>query len=274
MEILCVKKQLDINRAIRLYRDEKLPTTKVSKMIGCAVQTLILRLRENGIKIRSCGNHMEKCSFETMRHEYEDLQMSTYQIANKHHMSSSAILGRLTRGGVKLRDRTEAIQISHGNIPKSEYLKICSRYKENKHESCGDIAKDYNVHKSTISMILRECGIIPERFGPRIKTYNGGITPLHTRIRHCEKGRIWKRECMARDNYICQISGVRGGRLAVHHLKSFSHIFNEFLALNSDLNPDKDCDILFDLSQQYYPFWDIDNGITLSKEIHRKLHKR
>jgi len=266
------RKIIDIEKAIRLYRDERLPTTKVSKIVGCSVQTLITRLREKGVDIRSNGNHMEKCSFDTLQYEYEILEFSTSEIARRYNMSSASVWERLVKGGVKMRDRKKQATEANTKVSVSEHSKICLRYQTNRYESCADIACDYDVHKTSIAAILKKYGIDPEHSGARIKSYKGGITPLHTRIRHCEKGQIWRRECMARDNYTCQSTGQHGGKLEVHHIKPFAQIFEEFLSTNSGLDPEKDCDILFDLAQYCDPFWDTDNGITLSKEAHDALH--
>lgn len=68
-----------------------------------------------------------------------------------------------------------------------------------------------------------------------------------------EKGRRieglkeWKNEVMIRDNYTCQITGKRGGDLNVHHLNSY-HWDKEHRT-------------------------DINNGITISKKIHKLFHK-
>lgn len=266
------KKQIDIGKAIRLYRDEGKSTPEVSKIVGCAVQTLIVRLREVGVQIRSSGEFRQKIDFNTLQHEYEDLEMSTSAIAKKHGMSSATIFQRLVRGGVKLRNRQEALVKALGKISVSEHPTICERYTTNKHESCVDIARDYGVKRDTIAKILKKNGIIPEHSGARIKSYKGGITPLHTRIRHCENAEFWRRACMERDDYKCRITGETG-KLAVHHYpKSFSKLFDEFLALHDDLNSTENYDQLFALSGDFKPFWNIDNGMTVTKEMHIKLH--
>jgi hypothetical protein len=222
--------------------------------------------------IRPNGWDKQKIDFETIQYEYEKLKMSTPAIADKHGMNPNSVWERLVKNGVKMRDRKEEAIKANTKIPVIEHKVICERYKTNKSESCADIAKDYDVNKSTIMSILKANGISPEHFGARIKSYKGGITPLHTRIRNCEKSQIWKRECMNRDNYTCQTTGERGGKLEVHHIKVFSQIFEEFLSLNSHLNPENDCDQLFYLAQQYDPFWDIDNGTTFSEKTHHALH--
>ena len=50
-----------------------------------------------------------------------------------------------------------------------------------------------------------------------------------------------------RDNYTCQLSGQIGGKLVVHHLNGYMLSESERL--------------------------DINNGITLTEEIHKKFHK-
>lgn len=207
-----------------------------------------------------------------MRHEYEDLEMSTTDIAKKHQMRSSSVWERLVKGGVQMRDQKEETIKANTKILISEHAVICERYNTNKYESCADIAKDYGVAKGTIATILKKNDIIPEHNGARIKSYKGGITKLHTRIRNCENTEFWRRACMERDNYKCRISGETG-KLEVHHYpKQFSKMFNAFLAKNPNLNPISDCDKLFCLAQDYDPFWDIDNGMTVTEEIHKKLH--
>ncbi len=265
-------KQIDIEKAIRLYRDEKRNTPEVSKAVGCSVQTLITRLRDYGIEIRSAGESRRKVDFETIRHEYEDLEMSTTSIACKHEMNAVSIWERLIRGGVSMRDQKEESIKANSKIPESEYKGICKRYTTNENESCSDIAKDYNVCKSTIATILRKNGIIPEHQGARIKSYKGGITKLHTRIRHCEKAEFWRRACMERDCYKCRITGEKDSLQVHHYPLQFSKIFNKFLADHSDLNPILDCDELFLLSQDHEPFWDINNGMTVTSKMHKKLH--
>lgn len=57
----------------------------------------------------------------------------------------------------------------------------------------------------------------------------------------------WRKKCYERDDYTCQITGKRGVELCVHHLYSY----NKYKCLRTVL----------------------DNGITVSKEIHELFHK-
>ena len=65
--------------------------------------------------------------------------------------------------------------------------------------------------------------------------------------RHIEGYDDFIKQVLERDDYTCQITGKRGGKLEVHHLNCFS----DFKEGRTDMN----------------------NGITLSKEIHKLFHK-
>lgn len=57
----------------------------------------------------------------------------------------------------------------------------------------------------------------------------------------------WRTKVFQRDGFKCQICGQVGGELNAHHIKSFA----------------KHVDLRFD----------IDNGVTLCKECHKRVHK-
>ena len=263
----------EIKEIINLYVDENKSATAISKIYNCTPSTILNYLNNNNIKTKDGGHWNKKVEFEQIKYDYEVLKLSTVKIAEKYNMNPVSIWERLKNGGVIIKTQKEAVADSSRKILLSEHQKICDLYLNDKTNSCGKIAKQYGVNKSTIANILRKNGIVIEKnFGERNASWKGGITPLHTKIRNCEKAEFWKRACLERDEYKCKISGVNKDLQVHHYPLTFSDIFTNFLRENSSLNPINDSDKLFELAQNYEPFWNIDNGITISEEMHKKLH--
>lgn len=84
--------------------------------------------------------------------------------------------------------------------------------------------------------------------GKKSYLWKGGTTPENKRIRNSIEFRLWREAVFARDNWICQKSGIKGGKLHPHHIKNFA----EFPELR----------------------FAIDNGITLSEKAHKEFHKK
>jgi len=84
--------------------------------------------------------------------------------------------------------------------------------------------------------------------GKNNPAWKGGITPKNITIRSSIEFRLWREAVFARDNWTCQKTGIRGGKLHSHHIKNFAQ----------------------------YPElrFAIDNGITFSKESHKEFHKK
>jgi len=87
-----------------------------------------------------------------------------------------------------------------------------------------------------------------KNIGDKNGQWKGGITPLNKKIRKSRKDLNWVNTVFTRDNYTDQKTGIKGGNLHPHHILNFSQ----------------------------YPKlrFEIDNGITLSEESHKKFHKK
>ena len=98
--------------------------------------------------------------------------------------------------------------------------------------------------------------------------------PIIDYLRSCSYYQTWVGKVLKRDNYTCQRCGKQNCRLDAHHyLKSFSQILYEFYCHYPQYNPKKDNSILISLTQSYFPFWDVSNGLTLCVSCHKKEHK-
>ncbi len=84
-------------------------------------------------------------------------------------------------------------------------------------------------------------------FGKNNINWRGGISKESDKIRHSIEGKLWVDSVFARDGYTCQKTGMKGCKLASHHILNFAQ----------------------------YPElrFAIDNGITLSDKTHREFHK-
>ncbi len=92
--------------------------------------------------------------------------------------------------------------------------------------------------------------------------WKGGLSSFIKQIRNCFKYRQWRSDVYTRDNFTCQECIEIGGKLNAHHIKSFPSLlqYYEITTLEEALG----CEEL----------WNINNGNTLCKECHRKLHKK
>jgi 5-methylcytosine-specific restriction endonuclease McrA len=84
--------------------------------------------------------------------------------------------------------------------------------------------------------------------------------PLLMAIRQTPQYRIWKSDVFTRDNHTCQECFKRGGDIHAHHINPFSLIIieNNIKTIEDGIR----CEEL----------WNINNGKTLCKHCHMKLH--
>lgn len=84
--------------------------------------------------------------------------------------------------------------------------------------------------------------------GEKCHFWKGGISPKNKIIRQSIEYRLWREAVFARDGWICQKTGIKGGKLHPHHIENFSS--------HPELR------------------FAIDNGITLSEKSHKEFHKK
>ena len=91
--------------------------------------------------------------------------------------------------------------------------------------------------------------------------WKGGITPMLIKIRNCLEYRQWRSDIFTNDEFICQECGIVGGVLNAHHIKRFCKIME-------DNNIQS-----FEEALECEELWNLNNGITLCLDCHRKIDR-
>lgn len=94
--------------------------------------------------------------------------------------------------------------------------------------------------------------------GSNCHNWKGGITSLNQIIRTSGEYKEWRLQIFGRDNFTCQKCGARGVYLEAHHIKGFSKILKEYKI------------ITFESALQCFELWNLNNGVTLCEECHKK----
>lgn len=99
--------------------------------------------------------------------------------------------------------------------------------------------------------------------------WKGGATSFCSVLENSYEYKAWRREVFIRDNRTCVECGSCD-KINAHHIKALSVLYQEFLHEYSQFSSIDDKEILIRLAQSYKPFWDINNGLTLCEECHKK----
>jgi hypothetical protein len=84
--------------------------------------------------------------------------------------------------------------------------------------------------------------------GEKNWNWQGGITSKNQKIKDSIEFRLWRESVFVRDNWTCQKTGIRGGKIHSHHILNFAQC--------PELRTS------------------IENGITFSKKAHEEFHKK
>ena len=155
--------------------------------------------------------------------------------------------------------RNEKGQFIKG-FPYNKGIKRSADYKKKRSEAYTGRKLPKNVKKKmsdTHKRIGSGKRLRHER-GEMAANWRGGLTPLKSLIRKCFQYRQWRSDVFTRDDFTCQICGIRGGRIIADHIKAFSLILaeNNIKTFENVLN----CEEL----------WNINNGRTLCQNCHKE----
>lgn len=138
----------------------------------------------------------------------------------------------------------------HTRIPKYCSQKCCGIGKA-KFKKCPECKKEFyywrNKHCSRKCASLARIGTKQsettrkrlsdshkgKRCGELNNLWKGGVTPINKAIRTSTAYKEWRTAVFKRDNYTCQICGIKGKRLNADHIKRFSDYKELRLALEN-----------------------------------------
>jgi len=244
-------------------------TTELAKKFDVCPQTISYHLKKSGVKLRDKNDkRIKHITRELLIQDYVYGRMSITEVSQKYGVGEGTIFRRLQEYNIMMREKNETRE----KIPKEEHQNVVRRWKNGK-ETCKKMSEDYDCVPETISYLLQRNNISHQEIIDRGNGWNGRTTDLGRNIRACKKYREYRQKCFERDHFICQKTGQKGGKLNAHHIKSFRKIFKEFLESYPQFDPNKDKTRLLKLAQDYEPFWDLNNVITVSEEFHKHMPK-
>ena len=132
---------------------------------------------------------------------------------------------------------------------------------------CKVCGKEFFIQPSrekrgNVKYCSKRCRGVESR-GKNNPNWNGGITPIYTKVRSSPQYAQWRTRIFIRDDFTCQKCGARGGYLEAHHKKAFSILMREARDCMPLLDPYTACLL-------YTPMWDVSNGETLCESCHNK----
>lgn len=261
-------------------------TTKdISSILKCGRSTIYRIMKEHNLSINYTPNYKQydDTNDEIICSLYLDGHSST-EIAKFFNVSHSSILIHLKHCNIPIRSFTESQFIKlNKSIPKElysyEYMyKTYIIDKKNRNE----IGKILNISPGTVKTALKKLKIpirdnseskIGIRIGSKHHNWNGGITPLHLRLREAFTVQLTPK-VLKRDNYKCQLCGAKG-KLHVHHIRHFKDILDEIIAEHPNLNPIDNLEELYNIAVKDSRFLDLNNLITYCPYCHYNIaHKK
>ena len=109
------------------------------------------------------------------------------------------------------------------------------------------------------------------KVGKNATAWKGGKTSLNRRVKgYQHKTLNWYKKVFERDNFKCTICNSKK-KIDVHHIKPISVLIKELLIKYNGPN-DNTSKLLWLIQQTEIIDKDLENGITLCRECHRKIH--
>ncbi len=266
------------DRVVDLYCTQKLSVAQTAKAINMSPTYVRTVLKRKNVKTRSVSEGRKATTGVTDEQVLElyNQGWAMKKISLHFGKSKNFAENRLNGMGISERRQVGFYNQQRARLDKEQEKSLCDDYENGM--LLVDIKKKYGFEgDGTVYDILARHRIElrgqgKNQHGPANPSWKGGISELNIRIRQSPKGRAWRQAVFERDHFTCTLTGEKNKPLNAHHKKRFSEIYSEFLLKHSHLDAILDCEELFNLSQDHEEFWDVDNGVTISEEIHKQLH--
>lgn len=277
------KPKLEISISeLKKYLEEGNSVDDICDIYHCTRSSVYKRMRENNLTIhyKPDFKKYDDTNDELICQLYLD-GFSTIQIGTQLNMTHGAVLNHLEHCGLNRRTLSQS-QWAH----KQKNIPVEFRSYETMHDlyivqklSKKDLGKRFNCDPCVIDRVLQELKIpirsnseskVGLKTGEEHPNWQGGITPLHLRLREYFKVNQAPK-ALERDGYKCQICG-KTGTLHVHHIKPFAQILKRIISEHPELDVEKSINELYNITIHDAEFCDINNLVSYCKECHYKVH--
>lgn len=221
-----------------------------------------LILYENGICYKYCPVCNEKIFYKTYERAYASIVKGSkcMDCERKRRIGS----GNPMFGKKLSTEKKEAMKkrMSENNPFKNKHH--TNETKKKMRDKKIGLPSHMTGKKHTLISKVKMSIAASKRRGVLNNRWRGGITPLINKIRSLHQYKKWENDVIYRDNYTCQKTKIiyKKYKLVVHHIHNFASIIKE----NNITTVEQ--------ALQCEQLWDINNGITLSKESHKEFHNK
>lgn len=111
-------------------------------------------------------------------------------------------------------------------------------------------------------------GVFPK--GPRHHWWKGGASSFYSKLENSSEYKQWRIAVFKRDGRTCRDCGIHSKSIEAHHITPLSILYQVFLNKYPQFSPLEDQETLLRLSLSFEDFWDINNGLTLCRDCHKK----
>lgn len=267
---------------LEAYLEEGKSVDDICDIYHCNRSSVYRRMKENNLTIhyRPDFKQYDDTNDELICQLYLD-GFSTTQIGKQFNMTHRTILNHLEHCGLNRRTLSQSqwtYKQKATPIEFESYEAMYDLYIVQK-LSKKDLGERFNCDPCVVDRVLQELNIpirnnseskVGLKTGEEHPNWQGGITPLHLRLREYFKVNQAP-EILKRDEYKCQICG-KTGTLHVHHIKPFAQILKRIVLEHPELDVEKDVNKLYDIAIHDVEFCDMNNLISYCKECHYKAH--